>query len=230
LSQPLPTEIWDIEKLKPYENNAKLHDEKQIAKLANSIKQFGWTQPIVVWKDGSIIIGHGRRLAALKLGLKKVPVVVRSDLTKAEADALRLADNRVTSVAYDMDMISSELKRLQESLASTESNLTLFDTGFDENELNFAIEHLGEISDLNFVDDIGSAVEEQAEQNRENVAATDDIMAPVADALGFKRVTIAQSRQIHSLMSRVETKTGKKGPDALIEILDTSLSSEVMAE
>lgn len=225
MSQPLPIEFWDIEKLIPYEKNAKIHDDKQITKLANSIKNFGWTQPIVIWTDGSIIIGHGRRLAALKLGYKKVPVVVRSDLSKVEADALRLADNRVTSTDYDMNAISDELARLEKELANTDINLSLLDTGFDENELNFATDDLGEINNLNFVDDVGSAVEQQAEQNRENITATDDIMAPVADALGFKRITIAQSRQLRSLMMRAETTTGKKGPDALLDVLSASLAS-----
>lgn len=227
MSQTLPIEIWDIDKLKPYENNVKIHDDKQVAKLADSIKRFGWTQPIIVWKDGSIIIGHGRRLAAIKLGQSKVPVIVRSDLSKIEADALRLADNRVTSVDYDMEMVSNEIRRLQEELNNSDIDLTLLDTGFDENELNFAIEDLGEIDDFSFVEDIGSAVEQQAEQNRENISATDDIMAPVADALGFKRVTIAQSRQIRSLMSRAETTTGRKGSDALIEVLNASLSGAI---
>lgn len=227
MSQTLPIEIWDIDKLKPYENNAKIHDDKQVAKLADSIKRFGWTQPIIVWKDGSIIIGHGRRLAAIKLGQSKVPVIVRSDLSKIEADALRLADNRVTSVDYDMEMVSNEIRRLQEELNNSDVDLTLLDTGFDENELNFAIEDLGEIDDFSFVEDIGSAVEQQADQNRENISATDDIMAPVADALGFKRVTIAQSRQIRSLMSRAEATTGRKGSDALIEALNASLSGTI---
>jgi len=224
----LPIEIWDINKLVPYENNAKLHDEKQIEKLSRSIVKFGWTQPIVVWTDGSIIIGHGRRLAALKLGLTQVPVVVRSDLSKIEADALRLADNRVTSNDYDMDKIAQELVDINAQLENSfDGDLTLFDTGFDENELDFAIGDLGEISDLNFIEDIGSAVEEQTEQNRENVTATDDTTAPVVDALGFKRLTIAQSRQLRSLMLRAETVTGKSGSDALIEALNKALPEHV---
>jgi len=223
----LPIEIWDINKLSPYANNAKLHDDKQVEKLSRSIAKFGWTQPIVIWTDGSIIIGHGRRLAALKLGLTQVPVVVRSDLTKLQADALRLADNRVTSVDYDMDRVAQELVAINERLENDLGDLTLFDTGFDENELDFALGDLGEISDLNFVEDIGSAVEEQTEQNRESVTATDDSSAPVVDALGFKRLTIAQSRQLRSLMLRAETVTGKSGSDALIETLEQALPEHV---
>ena len=82
-------EIWDIKDLVPYEMNAKKHPQDQVEKLATAITKFGWTQPIVVWNNGEIIAGHGRRLAALHLGMKKVPVVVRSDLSKVEADALQ---------------------------------------------------------------------------------------------------------------------------------------------
>jgi len=223
----LPIEIWDINRLVPYTNNAKLHDDKQVEKLSRSIVKFGWTQPIVVWTDGSIIIGHGRRLAALKLGLTQVPVIVRSDLTKLQADALRLADNRVASVDYDMDKIAQELVAINERLENDLDDLTLFDTGFDENELDFAIGDLGEIDDMNFVENIGDAVEEQTEQNRESVTVTDDSTAPVVDALGFKRLTVAQSRHLRSLMLRAETVTGKSGSDALIETLEQALPEHV---
>lgn len=212
-------EIWDVSKLVPYEANAKKHSDEQVAKLANLIQKAGWTQPIVVWKNGEIIAGHGRRLAALKLGLKKVPVIVRSDLTKAEADALRLADNRVTSTEYDQAAIQIELQRLAEEL---EGDLGLQDLGFDEKELDFSLSDLGEMDDSFFVEDVNEAVEQQKKENENAITATDDVAAPIGDALGFKRVTIAQSRQIRELMSGIEHKTGKKGVDALIEVLSAA--------
>lgn len=210
-------EVWDIEKLVPYEANAKKHPPEQIDKLATAIKTFGWTQPIVVWTNGEIIAGHGRRLAAIKLGLKRVPVVCRRDLSRAEADALRLADNRVTSTDYDQELIQSELQRLSAELGDLNINLT--DLGFDLKEMNFVTADLGEIDDSFFVDDVAEAVEAQKVANEGKVAETDEIAAPVADALGFKRVTIAQSRLIRDAMTKIETRTGKKGADALIEYL-----------
>lgn len=215
-------ELWDVEKLIPYEANAKKHSPQQVADLANLIKKAGWTQPIVVDKDGVIIAGHGRRLAALKLkeegrlpkGL--VPVIVRRDLSKAEADALRLADNRVTSTDYDQALIQEELQRLAQELTG---DLQIIDLGFDEKELDFALSDLGEIDDSYFVDDVAEAVEQQKRENEKAIEATDDIAAPIGDALGFKRVTIAQSRQIRELMSAAESRTGKKGVDLLIAAL-----------
>lgn len=210
-------ELWDIDKIVPYEANAKIHDQVQVEKLATSIKKFGWTAPIVIWSNGEIIAGHGRRLAAIHLGLTKVPVIVRRDLTRAEADALRLADNRVASTDYDQEALQAELQRLSEELAS--SDIALTDLGFDAKEIDFVISDLGEIDDDFFVDDVAEAVEQQKVENERKVEATDEVAAPVVDALGFKRVTIAQSRVIRDAMVKIETKTGKKGVDAFVEFL-----------
>jgi ParB-like chromosome segregation protein Spo0J len=211
--EPRPIEIWDVDKITPYAKNAKKHPPEQIKKLAAAIKEFGWTQPIVVDKDGEIIIGHGRRLAAIELGLKKVPVDCRRDLTPEQVRALRLSDNRVTSTEYDMSLVQEELK----SLFDEDYDLSVI--GFDERELDFAAGDLGEMDDDFFVEDISGAVEKQKEDNARAAKEADDIAAPVADALGFKRVTIAQSRQLRELMSRVEVKTGKSGIEALLDIL-----------
>lgn len=206
-------ELWDIDKLVPYALNAKNHPDAEIEKLANSILTYGWTQPIVIWTNGEIIAGHGRRLAAIKLGRSRVPVIVRSDLTKDQADALRLADNRVTGQSYDMALIQDELRRL----AETDIDLTTL--GFDEKELDFSTADLGEINADFFVENIGEAVEAQQQANIQKTEEVDDTAAPVADALGFKRVSIAQSRIIRDFMSRIEDNTGEKGVDAFISFI-----------
>lgn len=210
-------EVWEVSKLIPYEANAKKHPPEQIEKLATAISKFGWTQPIVVWANGEIIAGHGRRLAAIHLGLARVPVIVRRDLTRAEADALRLADNRVTSTDYDQELIQVELQRLSDELGSLDIDLT--DLGFDQKEIDFTISDLGEIDASLFVEDVVEAVEKQKVENEKKVEATDEIAAPVVDALGFKRVTIAESRLIRDAMLKIETKTGKKGAEAFVEFM-----------
>lgn len=83
-----------VGRIKPYENNAKLHPEYQVEKIANSIKRFGFKQPLVVDKHNVLVIGHGRLLAAKALGLKAVPCVKADDLTEQEINALRLALRR----------------------------------------------------------------------------------------------------------------------------------------
>ncbi|SCW95589.1 ParB/Srx family N-terminal domain-containing protein [Ancylobacter rudongensis] len=222
MSHTSSIEIWDIEKIIPYEANAKKHPKEQVKKLAQAITKFGWTQPIVVDVDGVIIAGHGRRLAALELKLTKVPVIHRADLTKAEADALRLADNRVASTDYDQALIQDELRRLADELEG--SQITLLDIGFDEKELEFTMSDLGEVNDDFFVEDVGEAVEQQKKENAKAIEATDDVAAPIGDAFGFKRVSIAQSRAIREMMSTIETSTGKVGPEALILFLSDALN------
>jgi hypothetical protein len=227
MSEPTshPIELWNVADLIPYELNAKKHPQEQVEKLANLITKFGWTQPIVVWGNGEIIVGHGRRMAALHLGMEKVPVIVRKDLSKAEADALRLADNRVTSTSYDQEMIGDELRRLNEVLG-LDGNINLSDLGFDAKELDFTLADMSEIDESFFTDDVSTAVEAQRAQNDTASTTLDDTAAPIGDALGFKRVTVAQSRTIRDLMSQVEELTGMPGPDALIKSLQDTMQEK----
>ena len=98
--------------LVPYERNAKEHPQEQVEHIANSIKAFGFRSPIVAWKDGTIINGHGRLLAAYKLGLEEVPVIYADDLTEEEANAFRLADNKTAESSWDEFLLSDELADL----------------------------------------------------------------------------------------------------------------------
>lgn len=222
--KPPVVQLWNVDKLVPYQSNAKKHPQNQVEKLAGLIRKSGWTQPIVIWKNGEIIAGHGRRLAALHLGLEKVPVIVRSDLTKAEADALRLADNRVTSTDYDQSMIQEELQRLSVELEG--STLELVDLGFDDKELDFSLADLGEMAPDFFTDDISGAVDAQHQENEASISETDQSAAPIGDALGFKRVTVEQSRQIRKMMGQIEDITGQPGADALVQFLRDNLGEE----
>src|SRR5689334_4474863 len=91
----LSIEQWPIEKVIPYARNARKIPQSAINKVAGSIQEFSWRQPIVVDSDGVIVAGHTRLLAAQKLGLKAVPVHVASDLSPTQIKAYRLVDNRV---------------------------------------------------------------------------------------------------------------------------------------
>lgn len=102
----------DIASVKPYARNAKKHDETQIANVAESIKQFGWQQPIVCDADGVIIIGHCRLLAAKKLGLKKVPVKTVDNLSEEQVKKLRTLDNKLNESDWDFDLLAAEIDGL----------------------------------------------------------------------------------------------------------------------
>ena len=98
-----------VEEIRPYEKNAKKHPDEQIERIANSIREFGWQQPLVVDKNDVLVIGHGRLLAAKKLGLKTVPVRKAEDLTDEQIRALRLADNKTNESGWDFGILDEEL-------------------------------------------------------------------------------------------------------------------------
>jgi len=124
-------EWWDIEKVIPYAKNARKIRQSAIDKVAASIAEFGWRQPIVVDKKGVIAVGHVRWGAAKKLKLEKVPVHVASDLTDAQIKAYRLMDNRSNEETdWDFDLLGPELADLKMS----DFDLAL--TGFDPNEID----------------------------------------------------------------------------------------------
>lgn len=85
----------NIKDLKPYKNNAKKHNKQQIEQIAESIKEFGFTQPVIVDKNNCVVAGHGRILGAKKVGLKTVPTVMLDNLSEEQIKAYRLVDNKL---------------------------------------------------------------------------------------------------------------------------------------
>lgn len=101
-----------IGEIVPYARNAKKHDKRQIDNVAESIRQYGFVQPVVIDRDGVIVIGHCRVLAAKKLGMEAVPCVCVDDLTPEQVNALRLVDNKTNESDWDMDLLSMELPEI----------------------------------------------------------------------------------------------------------------------
>lgn len=202
-------QLWDIARLIPYDKNVKKHDEAQVAKIAESIRRFKWTQPIVVDKDGVIINGHGRRLAAIKLGLAQVPVWVRDDLNEDEVRAARLADNRVALSDIDTDMLQAELASLNIDLSGI----------YDDKELDFLSADLGEINTTAFVDDLDAEIAEQAAETKREVQAADVREVKIAKALGFTAIQGKDERVVARFMAVAEGETGLTGADAFVGYL-----------
>ena len=123
-----------VSKLIPYVNNAKVHSDEQITKIASSIKEFQFCNPILTDGDNGIIAGHGRLEAAKKLGMDEVPVVELAHLSESQKKALILADNRLSEIGveWDMDMVRLELEAL--SMDDFDIDLTGFDLDFGINE------------------------------------------------------------------------------------------------
>lgn len=128
-------EIFDrlVSELKPYEKNAKKHDKTQIDNVAESIKQFGFVQPIVVDKNGCVIIGHCRLEAAKKLNMAEVPCVCVDDLTEEQVKALRIVDNKSNESPWDFDFLADELAEI--SLDGFDFDFGV-DTGKDGSNVN----------------------------------------------------------------------------------------------
>jgi DNA modification methylase len=123
-------EFWPVERLVPYARNARTHSDEQVAQIAASIAEFGFNNPVLVDTDAGIIAGHGRLLAARKLGLEQVPVVVLDHLSETQKRAYILADNRISDNAgWDEEALAAELAELQ----ATELPLELL--GFSEDDL-----------------------------------------------------------------------------------------------
>ena len=127
---PERIERWPLARLQPYAKNAKMHGAGQVAKIAASMAEFGWTVPCLVGEDGELIAGHGRVLAATQLGLTEAPVIVLGHLTEAQRRAYRIADNRLAESPWDEALLSAEL---QELLAD-DYDLSL--VGFSDGELD----------------------------------------------------------------------------------------------
>ena len=119
-----------VTELIPYVNNSRTHSDEQVAQIASSIKEFGWTNPILVDGKNGIIAGHGRLLAARKLGHKEVPTIELSELTDAQKRAYIIADNKLAlNAGWDDEVLKLEIQQLND----LNFDLTLL--GFDEIEL-----------------------------------------------------------------------------------------------
>ncbi len=135
--QPVPPniniqiELWPIERLIPRANNPRTHSQPQIAAIAASIQEFGWTNPVLVGADDDIIAGRARVLAARKLGMKEVPVILLKHLSEAQRRALVIADNQlsIACAGWDAEILRIELALLQDA------DYDLSIVGFDDVEL-----------------------------------------------------------------------------------------------
>jgi DNA modification methylase len=142
-----------IDELKPHPANPRRHSKKQIRQISNSIRTFGFNVPILIDRDGNVIAGHGRRLAARELGMSEAPTLCLDHLTPAQACAFRIADNKLTeNGAWDDRLLAQQLQDL--SLLGLDFSLEL--TGFEMPEIDLRIASLVDIPDR--ADDPADAV------------------------------------------------------------------------
>lgn len=130
----LKIEYLNKEQLKPYTNNAKIHTGEQVEQIKRSIEEFGFNDPIAVWKDNEIIEGHGRLLAAMEMNdIKTVPVIRLDNLTDEQRKAYALVHNKLTmNTGFDFELLDLEL----ENIGLDMSAFGFENYAFDEDELD----------------------------------------------------------------------------------------------
>ena len=144
-----------IEALIPYINNSRKHSDEQVAQIAASIKEFGWTNPILVDGNNGLIAGHGRLLAARKLGMDKVPTIELSHLSDIQKKALIIADNKLAlNSDWDNELLMLELKELD----SADFDLSVL--GFDQDELDALLNPIEATTGLTDEDEVPEIPEE----------------------------------------------------------------------
>jgi len=185
-------EIADISSIKPYENNPRKLSETAIEKVAMSLKEYGFRQPIVVDKDRVIVAGHTRFRASKKLGLKQVPVSVIDNLTEEQINAYRIADNRTAEESeWDNELLKMEIKELE----AKDFKLDLL--GFNEDQLN----------DILFEEKQGLTDEDEVpETPEEPISKLGDIWK-----LGNHRVMCGDS----TIIDEIDKLTEKQKPDMI---------------
>ena len=207
-------ELWPIGNLIPYELNSKKHPPEQVAKIAKSIENFKFDQPIVVDKHGVIIKGHGRRLGAMALGLKMVPVVVRDDLTPEQVKAARVSDNRSAISDIDSEIFKQELAQI---------DLDLLRGISDDKELDYLASDLGAVNDGAFVTDMAGIVSDQKKDVENRLNNVKEGRVTLAKAFGFKDISAANQIVISRVMAKAEAFTGLQGDAAFVKWADTQL-------
>lgn len=190
----------------PYARNSRTHSPQQVAQLAASIREFGWTTPVLIDEANTIIAGHGRVLAAQQLGIESVPVHVCTDWSEAKRRAYTIADNRLPlSAGWDMELLAVELDELR-------------DLDFDMNLLGF---EAGELNDL-----IGTP----------NVPPLDGMPPlPSGDRAPFRQVTftlhddqymeLERSLEVAKAMGPFDSPNENSNGNALARIVETFLTA-----
>ena len=164
-------DLINIEEIKPYRNNAKLHPEKQVDQIAVSIKEFGFNVPILIDENNVIIAGHGRYYAAQKLNMDTIPAIKLEHLTEARKRAFIIADNKLNmNTAFDINILKAELEEIQKKFEETGENFNCYSLGFDEAEFR----------------DLINQCSPDIYENDENNAYTKKIKAPIYEPINEK--------------------------------------------
>lgn len=201
--------LLEPDSLKPFEDNAKLHPEEQIAALAKIINEQGFrNKPVEITPDGTIVNGHGRWMAVKKLGWSKIPCVIIDDMTPSQIRKYRISDNKLADTGFDNMKLKVEMEMLY-------SEGVDFSDIFNEKELDFLTGDLSEMNMEAITEDLSEDVKELSEDTQSSIDEEDQKTVPVSKVLGFGTVTESQRRNIAKLLAHAEGVTSERGAEAL---------------
>lgn len=215
--QMLPVEMWTANRIHPYAKNNKIHSKEDIESTIKSIKQFGLINTLIVDVDGILIAGHKRFQCLLAMGHLEFPVKHAKHLSKDQADAARIADNKTQGSEYDSGFLAEEIARLSQS---DEIDLTAL--GLGEHELGFLTDDLGSMDMGGLAVDLDAEIDAQDAETKSKVDAVDGALTPIAKVFGFKAIPVSAEPLFKRFLAKVEVSTGKTGLDALVEWLDAN--------
>ena len=196
-------EYRSVKELIPYARNARTHSDEQVAKIASSLKEFGFINPVIIDGENGIIAGHGRIMAAQLLGLKKVPCIVETHLTETQKRAYILADNRLAEQAgWDEELLQIEL----EDLRGENFDLDLIGFSTEEMEELFGEEEAAQSSDVDTEKYTQKAATPEYEPTGEDVAlyecADDSKYLTLLDSINSSTVTDEEKRFLRQAATR----------------------------
>lgn len=212
-------EQWPIEKIIPYDKNAKKHPKEQIEAIARSIDEMGWRHRIIVDENGVIIAGHGRHQAAIFRHQLTAPVTVVKDLSEAKIKQLRLIDNQVVSNDYDTRLLTEELRDLIDNHDMDMS------WAYDERDLDFGLNDNGLISDEALTEDISDDMEDYTQNTLDSIKKQDKDEVPISKIFSFNKATGEQARMLTLLEKYAEGETELQGAEALAAFTEKLLSA-----
>lgn len=209
-TKPETTEWVPVAELKPYALNAKKHGPEQVRRIANSIKAHGWRgNPIIVDQNGVILAGHGRRLAAIELGMTHVPVV-RETMTPEQARAFRLSDNRAAEGGLDNDLLKQDL------LEMDPGTLALLDGIFDKKELEFAVDDIMAVNPDVFASSLDTVMDDVSETTEQRIAEAAEKRVSLTKLFGFTTVPGSASVDVTRFIATLQAEEGVDAEEAFI--------------
>jgi len=222
--EDVAVQAWELDRLTPADDNHKNHTEESVTKLAKSMDDMGQIQPCIVDKNGEIIAGHGRWMAAKKLGWNKIKII-QLPVDRVTAMKMRIADNLMTNQNIDQDKLLGALSEINNLIEGDLEIDTLVADGANADMLMSSLEVDLDINLDAISDDMTKSVDDFSNENDELVAAARSAETPLGKVFGFTKVTADQAIILKDFMALVMHESDETEPgNALADWAETLIS------